>query len=122
MTAILRPGTLKVFMSSGRLRRSTSSPGAPGNSTAICSTRCRRAEGWAGFAESLADMPAPRNPTRMSVRLTCLLMSFTGMADMKVPFRLESLVEWTAQDIEQGLIQPIQTEQGGIGKLEFKPS
>jgi hypothetical protein len=39
---------------------------------------------------------------------------------MKVPFRLESLLEWTAQDIEQGLIQPIQTEQGVIGQLELQ--
>src|SRR5437660_8512936 len=116
MTAMLRPGTLKVFMSSGRLRRSGSSPGAPGNSTAICSTRCRRAEGWAGFAESLADMPTPRNPTRISERPTCCLMSLAGIADMKVPFRLESLLERTAQDIEQGLIQSIQTEQGVIGQ------
>jgi hypothetical protein len=43
-------------------------------------------------------------------------MSFAGIADMKVPFRLESLLERTAQELEQGRIQPLQTEQGVIGQ------
>jgi hypothetical protein len=43
------------------------------------------------------------------------------MADMKVPFRLESLLERTTQDMEQGRIQPLKTEQGVIGQPELQP-
>src|SRR5579864_5926362 len=121
MTAMLRPGTLKAFISSGRLSRRGSSARSPGNSTAICSTRCRRAEGCAGFAESLANRAAPKNPTRMTDRPTRFLISSAGIADMKVPFRLETLLERTAQ-IGERSDSPLQTEQGVIGQLELQPA
>jgi hypothetical protein len=65
-------------------------------------------------------MPALRNPMSMSDKPTCFLMSFAGIADMKVPFRLESLRERTAQDIESGLIQSIETKQGVFGQLKLQ--
>jgi hypothetical protein len=46
-------------------------------------------------------------------------MDFAGISDMKVPFCLETLLERTAQELEQGRIQPLQTEPGVIGQLEL---